>query len=427
MKKVISLLCMVGIAGLLCAQGQTEKKVTLTFWDENAGENRTPYYEELINRFNSSQSNIEVLYEGIPAKSAKEKYDVAIATKTTPDIGHCNAAWGSSWVAQNCLVDLDPYFVKWDGKDDINQNYLALNRALDPQGRLFMITDTVSSPLMWVRTDLLKAKGLPIPSSWDEFFDDVAKVTDKEKGIYGFAMRGDKSCAVELQHALYAYSGIPAYFDELGKCTINAPEHVEFLKKYVAMYNNQTAESDITNGYKEMVAAFDGGSAAIIFHNTGSKSEHSKALKPDQYKAVSFPTSLRGTKSYTAGSQGGYCIFNTCEYPEDAWTFIKFMLSEESNSYFNEKIGQIPMNNKVLKEAWVAESQCTSEALSNLADPACHLVSQPKYLPDYSKIMNSILPPVFQSMLAGQTSVEAFLNQWADLMTEAEKAYRTVK
>ena len=50
-----------------------DEKITLTFWDENAGEKRTPYYEELIKRFNDSQDRIVVTYEGIPSSSAKEK------------------------------------------------------------------------------------------------------------------------------------------------------------------------------------------------------------------------------------------------------------------------------------------------------------------------------------------------------------------
>jgi multiple sugar transport system substrate-binding protein len=398
--------------------------VTLTFWDENAGEKRTPYYEELIKRFNESQDRITVVYEGIPSSSAKEKYDVAISTKTTPDIGHCNAAWGSNWVAQECLVPLDDYFNSWDESKDINENYLRLNRELDPEGRLFMITDTVSTPLMWVRTDLFKEKGVEIPTTWDEFFDAAEKMTDASQGVYGFALRGDGSSCVELQHVLYAYSGIENYFDENGQCTINAPEHVEFLKRYQALYNTCTAESDITNGYKEMVAAFDGGSAAMIFHNTGSAGEHAAALQPDQYKAVSFPKSLKGTYSYTAGSQGGYCIFDTCSDPDAAWEFIKFMLSEESNSYWNKSIGQIPMNNKVLSEAWVAESQATNEALNTLASSNCFLVSQPKYLPDYSTIMNTNNPPNFQAMLLGEMSVESFLDEWARQMTEAYAEYQ---
>ncbi len=402
----------------------SQEVVTLTFWDENAGESRTPYYEELIRRFNESQDHIVVEYEGIPSSSAKEKYDVAIATDTTPDIGHCNAAWGSNWVAQECLVNLDDYFAAWDGSKDINENYVRLNRELDPEGRLFMITDTVSSPLMWVRTDILKEKGVEIPTTWDEFFDAAQKLTDAANGLYGFAFRGDSSSCVELQHVLYAYSGIEDYFDDQGVCTINAPEHVEFMERYKALYNTCTAESDITNGYKEMVAAFDSGSAAMIFHNTGSASEHAAVLSPDQYQAVAFPISKTGTYSYTAGSQGGFCIFDTCEYPDEAWEFIQYMLSEDANSYWNQSIGQIPMNNKVLEEAWVDESQCTREALNILASDKCHLVSQPKYLPDYSTIMNTNNPPNFQAMLLDEMSVQEFLDQWANQMTEAYKEYQ---
>ncbi len=423
MRKVfISAMVLLVMCTMLFAQGQSEK-IQLTFWDENAGETRTPYYQKLINDFNASQNRIEVIYEGIPSSSAKEKYDVAIATNTTPDIGHCNAAWGSNWLAQECLIPLDNYFNSWDEAKDINQNYLQLNRNLDPEGRLFMITDTVATPLMWVRLDMLKAKGLDVPRTWDEFFNDVELLTDKSKGVYGFSIRGGGGNVVELQHAMYAYSGISEYFDENGNCTLNAPDHVEFLKRYVAMYNKYTAESDITNGYKEMVAAFDGGSAAMIFHNTGSKAEHASALKPDQYMAVSFPISKRNTYTYTAGSQGGYCIFDTCKYPDEAWEFISFMLSASSNSYFNEMIGQVPMNNKVLDEDWVKNSQCTSEALSTLADSKCLLVSQPKYLPEYSQIMNTQMPPLFQAVLAGEMSVESFLDTWANAFNAAYKAY----
>lgn len=309
-------------------------------------------------------------------------------------------------------------------KADINENYLRLNRELDPENRLFMITDTVSTPLMWVRTDLLKEKGLDVPKTWDDFFTTAEKMTDASKGVYGFSFRGDSSSCVELQHAMYAYSGIEDYFDENGKCTINAPEHVEFVTRYAALYNKYTAESDITNGYKEMVAAFDGGSAAMIFHNTGSAAEHASALQPDQYVAVSFPESLTGTRSYTAGSQGGFCIFNTCEHPDEAWEFIKFMLSEDSNSYWNKSIGQIPMNNKVLKEDWVSKSQSTMEALNTLTASNCHLVSQPKYLPDYSTIMNTNNPANFQAMLLGEMSVQSFLDNWAEQMNEAYAEYQ---
>ena len=100
------------------------------------------------------------------------------------------------------------------------------------------------------------------------------------------------------------------------------------------------------------------------------------------------------------------------------------MLSEESNSYWNESIGQIPMNNKVLEEAWVEDAQATKEALNTLASDKCHLVSQPKYLPDYSTIMNTNNPPNFQALLLGEMSAEDFLDEWARQMNEAYAEYK---
>lgn len=407
---------------LLFAQAKSEK-IVLTFWDENAGEHRTPHYLELIERFNTSQDRIKVEYEGIPSTAAKEKYDVAIATGTTPDIGHANAAWGSNWLAQECVIPLDKYFNSWSESKYINKNYLQLNRELDSEGRLFFITDTVATPLMWIRSDMFKNAGIATPRTWEQFFESAKTLTDRKKGIYGFSLRGGPGSVVELQHAMYAYSGISSYFDEKGICTINNPTHVEFVEKLVGMYNLYTAEGDITNGYKEIVAAFDGGSAAMIFHNTGSTGEHAAALQPNQYQAVSFPISKQGTYSYTAGSQGGYAIFNTCKYQDEAWEFIAFMMSEKSNSYFNEKIGQIPMNDRVLDHDWVAHAQSTKEALSTLASPNTHLVSQPKFLPEYSKIMETLTPPVFQAAIAGKITVKEFLDIWANAMNEAYSNY----
>lgn len=425
MKKLTALMMTALLMLSLAAPALADNGVTeLVFWDENAGESRTPYYEELISQFNDAHPDIHVTYEGLPSSSAKEKYDVAIATGTMPDVAHVNAAWGSDFLAQEALIPLDAYFDAWDEAKNINDQYIQLNRALDPQGRLFMITDTVSTPLMWVRSDWFEEAGLGIPATWDEFFDDVVALSDVNNGRYGFSIRGGSGSVVELQHALYAYSGIPSYFDENGICTVNSQEHLDFLTRLVALYNVYTPETDITNGYKEMVAGFDGGSVAMIFHNTGSVSEHAAALQPDQYQPVAFPVSLQDTYTYTSGSQGGYGISATCENPDAAWEFIAFMMSAPSNSYWNMSIGQIPMNNAVLSEDWVQSMPSTMVALSTLSSDKCRLVAQPKYLDDYSQIMTSMLPPYFQAVLAGELSVQEFLNMWADAMTESYAAYR---
>ena len=64
------------------------------------------------------------------------------------------------------------------------------------------------------------------------------------------------------------------------------------------------------------------------------------------------------------------------------------------------------------------------EALNTLTASNCHLVSRPKYLPDYSTIMNTNNPANFQAMLLGEMSVQSFLDNWAEQMNEAYAEYQ---
>ncbi len=413
----------VGSQSVVSAAKSNGKKTIVSFWDNMAGPDRTPVYMALIKEFNEKNPDIEVQYSGIPWDSAKQKFDVAIASGEVPDVAVCAAAWGSDWIAEEAVEPLDRYFNKWSGKNDMAKQYVALNRGLSPNRKLYFIPDSVATPMLWIRSDLFKSAGLKPPATWDDFFKAIKLLTDKSKNRYGFSIRGGSGSCVEFQHLMYAYSGIPTYFDKNDKCTIDNPLNVEFAKKYFALYKTYTPEMDITAGLNGIVANFDGGMAAIIAHNNGSAKDHAKALKPDQYQAVAFPVSKAGTHSYTSGAPCGYTIFKKSKVKDAAWKFISFMAGTHGNSYFNRSIGQVPTNTKVLTEDWVNEQPQIQLALSLMADKKTRLVTQPKYLPDYSNIMEKQMPPLFQSVMAGRMTPEAFLKTWADKFTEAKAQY----
>ena len=81
---------------------------------------------------------------------------------------------------------------------------------------------------------MFEAKGLETPTTWDEVFDDVEKLTDKSNGVYGFSIRGGAGSSQQLEQMLYQYSGITEMFDKDGNSTINDPKHVEFLEKFAS-------------------------------------------------------------------------------------------------------------------------------------------------------------------------------------------------
>ena len=167
---------------------------------------------------------------------------------------------------------------------------------------------------------------------------------------------------------MYAYSGIETYFKD-GKSTINDPKHVEFLKKYFAMYQTYTPISDITKDYKAMIAGFDSGSIAMVQHNIGSFAEHSEALDPNQFLAIPLPKSVNGQYVAEEGNTIGMSIFKGTKHSEESWKFIRFINSKQAQSFWNQSIGQIPTNSDVLSEDWIKTSPHIQTAYKVYNDP----------------------------------------------------------
>lgn len=399
-----------------------EENVTLTFWDENAGPQRTPIWEELIKRFEDKNPNIKIEYVGLPKDSAKQKYDAAIAANDTPDVASVQTSWLPEFSLREALLPLDSYFDKWEDKDKINTGSLEFNKKIVVDQKLYGIPYTQNLDILWVRPDWFKEADVKVPENWDEFFSAVEKMTDKDKNRFGYTIRGGAGGSFQLQRMMYAYSGIKDYMKD-GKSTVNDPKHVEFLKKYFALYKKYTPQSDITNDYKAMIAGFDTGAVAMVQHNIGSFGEHSKALQPDQFQAIPLPKTADGKYVAEGGNTIGISIFKGTKHPDAAWKFASFLNSKDSQSYWNQQVGQIPTNADVLNEDWVKESPHIQTAFKVYEDKNTIQYQPPFYLPEYRSILDTVVDPGTQAVLSGKTTVEEFLNEWAQAMEKAQAQY----
>ena len=407
----------------VATQPKTGEKVNIVFWDENAGPDRTPYYEVLIKKFEAQNPNIHVEYVGLPKKSAKQKIDTAIAANDLPDVSGIQTSWIADFTARKVLLDLDPMFDKWSEKEKISPSIIQSNRDMVLDKKLYQIPNTMNMEILWYRPDWFKEAGVKVPENWDEFFDAVEKMTDKEKNRYGFTIRGGDGAAIQLPRMMFAYSGYTDFFDANGKCRINDPKHVEFVKKYLALYKTFTPKSDVTNGYKEMVAAFDTGAVAMVQHNIGSYSEHKKSMKPEQYAPLTLPKTADGKVIQEGGNTIGYGIYNTSKHPEEAWKFVSFLCSQESQSYWNQNIGQIPTHLDSLKEPWAKELPHMQLAFKVLSDPNLRFYQPPMYLPEYRSILDQTGDPGIQAVMTGKKTVEEFLNEWAATFEKSKQKY----
>jgi multiple sugar transport system substrate-binding protein len=402
--------------------GSKDEVVKIQFWDENAGPGRTPYWEEVIKRFEAKNPKIDVEYVGIPNSSAKTKYDAAIAADDMPDVGSVQTTWLPEFSIRQALLPLDSYFKKSEISEKINQSATEVNKKITQDGKLYGIPYAQNLDSLWIRTDWFKEAGVAEPKTWDEFFAVIEKMRDKEKNRYGFTIRGGAGASFTIQRAMFAYSGLD-FFKEDGKTNINDPKHVEFVEKYFSYYDKLTPKSDITNGYKEMIAGFDTGVVGMVHHNPGSYGEHSKALPEGSYKLIPLPTTDDGKYVAEGGNAVNMAIFKSTEHPDEAWKFVEFANSEEAQSYWNQNTGQIPTNSDVLDDEWVQNAQHIKVAFEVYNNPETKIYEPPFYLPDYRAILDGVVDPGVQAVMSGKMSAKDFLDQWAKAIEDSKAKY----
>lgn len=403
--------------GSSSSDGET---VEITFWDNYADTIHTEVYTKIIEDFEKENPNISVEYVPLPSDQAKSKYDVAIQSGSTPDCGVIYQYWMNDFVIQDALLPLDDYYGE---SDTLLDTFVDSMRNTAPDGQLYSLPFYVVPPALWYNTQIFEDAGVEVPTTWDEVFEDVETLTDKDNGVYGFSIRGGAGSSQQLEQMLYQYSGITDMFDENGNSTINDPLHVEFLEKFASLYNVYTPESDITNASTEMISAFDSASAAMIFHNIGSYGQHRDTLGEENFGAVVDLKAVDGSSVMVSNGVASLSVFKNSEHPEEAYKFISYLTEHTANSYFNEKLGSIPCNTEALEDEWVQESAPVKAAADMLLDPETKIATLPVEVTGYFDLHTNTLATDFQNVLLGNETAQEYLDNWAEQMTELKKTY----
>lgn len=403
--------------------GGSNQKATISFWDTNAGPDRTPIWNELITRFQKAHPNITVKYVGLPESQLEQKLQAAIASGAVPDVANASTTYIAALAAQNGLLPLDKHFSSWPERKNFSSDAINSIRQLVPDHKLYGLPLSGNTDTLYYRKDWFTQKGLPEPTTWDAFYKAATALTNPSGNVYGFGLRGGAGSVSLLQSWIFAESGITSYFDSKGKSTFDKPASVAVIKKAASLYGHQSSKDDINHAYREMVAEFDSGHAAMIFHNLGSYPQHVQALGKDAFGALPMPA-MSGGKHIMQSS--GYIlsqVFKGSKHPDAAFTFAAYLASASASGYFNQQIGQLPVNEADRNASWIKENGAIQSALATIADKRTVMVDTPFYLPDLGSIQTEMVPS-FQKVLLGQTSAQAFASDLADRYTKARQQYK---
>jgi multiple sugar transport system substrate-binding protein len=430
--KGLALVVATGLLGGLAAcssssggdEGTADNPVTITFWDNNGGPDRTPLYQDIISKFEAQNPSIKVDYVGIPASDAATKYQTAVAGGSTPDVGIVVGWMASSLAAQNALTPLDDMLASSDLNGHIADDALTAAHGSSFDHKLYILPMTATPDTIWYRSDQFAAAGVTPPDTWADFYAAAKALTNTSTGEYGFAMRGGAGSVNQLVPVAYSCSAIDSFFDSNDKTTLSDPKIGSCLQQFADIYNVDTSQADVSYAYQDMITAFDSGKAAMVQHNLGSAANHVKAFGEGVAVAAPMPAATdSGARTLVAPTPEGPAVFSGSQHPEAAWKFAQFLLSHDINSQWNQTTNQIPGNSDARADSWVAGNQPISVSIDALGDSANTIVTSPLYLPDWNSILTDMAQE-WQAVLLKQTTAQQFADDWADKVNTAEAEYQ---
>ncbi|EFU42812.1 extracellular solute-binding protein family 1 [Paenibacillus vortex V453] len=320
-------------------------KTTVQFWHSLGGKNGE-YMDALIQRFNASHEDIEVVgtFQGSYDETVT-KLQQAIASGTGPDVSMLERAYVQMFADSEVLEDLTPYL---EGSgisvDDFTPGLMGHSTFND---QLVSLPLNRSTPILHVNKTLLDELGLQIPTTWEEMKEVANALVVKEGSEYkryGVTMPYDTWYPI----AMISQAGGTFFNDDhssigFGDNGAGAKMfgYLKDLQSTGALYYPPAQDSgNIVN------SMFVEGKVGMMYQSTGSIGGLSSTVDFD------YVTAFLPKDEVYANPTGGanVTMLSSSKNKEAAWEFIRWMeMEEEGGLEFILQSGYLPFTKKMVE------------------------------------------------------------------------------
>ena len=347
----------------LWAQGTApavRKKVTLKYW----GWADNPVHQKMsvdaVDQFNKSQGFVTVELDATSlVQELRTKVVVAHAAGSAPDLAGAVQTHVQDYFDNGILEPVDPYFSKWDQKDDYFPSAVAAMRSKPGQPVLYMPT-AILPYVLYYRADWFDEAKIKPPATYDEFIAAAKAITRPDR--IGYALRGLDYYAVQPIEPIWGSAGIK--FVDGGKVDFDSPAAVAVTEKWVGMYTKDKSAQPtaINDRYPQLFALMEQGKAAMWLYGTHAHPQLNAALG-DRIQVVRTPNV--GSRPYMLANPEGLFMLTACKEKEAAWEFLTFMSSGDPVRTFTAKRGLLPIRKSVSAEPAYQNNRFFKVALAN--------------------------------------------------------------
>jgi multiple sugar transport system substrate-binding protein len=246
-----------------------------------------------------------------------------------------------SLVDRNLAVPLNS-FIEADGGAEKLGYDAGMLRIGTLKNSYYAIPFAVSTPLICVNVDLLKAAGVDpdkFPTNWDDMVALGKKLNDPAKGVTGFYFQWDITGNWMYQSLDFANGGQMLSADEK-TATLDSPAGVKTL---------QTLESFAKAGMPNLPSAqarpaFAAGKIAIFADSSSNLGKATAAIgKSFTFRTYPFPLPSADGR-LPAGGNAAMMLTKDAEKQKAVWKYIKFATGPIGQTIMARHTGYFPSN-----------------------------------------------------------------------------------
>lgn len=354
-KKVSAMaLAILLLATLLCgaASARTEK-TALTFWGWQ-GELEDAWTQHLIPDFERAHPEIEVELVLMPWAQYWQKVQTAMVSDTLPDLLTMSVAYVDAYAQNGALVDLTERIDRDLDRADFYEAGIETVRWPDVKtGAEYAFPWNMVCNCLYYNKTLFDEAGMSYPDetwTWDDVREAALKLTKKtdrmDTTTYGFAVTNGYTV---MDSVVYAFGG-EIVSEDLKECRINSPEAVAAVQ-FMADLIHKDGVSPALSGTSDSMS-FASGRVAMELNGAWSLESYGTTTGFDWDVAL-MPLGPTGSRCTRAWSDS-IAISTSSKYPDEAWTFIQYLVGEAGQTKENLSATRIPIRKSAsLSDNWL--------------------------------------------------------------------------
>ena len=360
MKKLLAVLiaAVAAFAAIACDNEPTDR-IEIDFW-HMAPVGTTAYTptKAIITAFNESQDTYFVKGTGFSFWDYWDKINIAVSSRTAPDLGLSTLDDSVSRAEAGVLYNLSDFLDADPDGLELDEFYAAALDFATYEGDLYALPFTATVRVLYYNLDMFEEVGLTladVPTTWSELYD-VAKqldvVDDGEIQRLGF----DPSYGNATYHGWLWQAGLD-FFDENLDPTLNTQAHVDVLQWMKDFNAEFTRAQLVAFGDANTLLGinpFAGERVAMMVETDGLYEIIQNAGADFEFGVTTIPVPDDNGIRVNWGSGFSIELYDNGDgddaSKQGAWEFLKYMMSYEVQKEMSEVNGWIMAHKRAMAD-----------------------------------------------------------------------------